>query len=208
MKFTKTSFKSATLPAVAALLLSTVGSQAAVVSSYVLQVEGGASAVNFGSAYAVNNTTGNFQHVSNASYSDTSGMTIHSGADWVANLGATTGSMQIDIHDTGDISYGGCSGFLSTMCNGSYNFAYAESLVSSDGYSFISQLDQNGLTYVDDGTYVWDMGDHSFFQAGYGVSVTYDVTASSLSAVPLPASLAFLMGGFGLLLGFRKRSNG
>jgi len=207
MKFTKTSLKSATFPAVAALLLSTVGSQAAIIDSYVLQVEGGLNAVEFfGPAYSVNNVTGQFGPAGNTSYSDLSGLSLQSGAAWIADLGATTGTMQVDIHDTGDISYAACSGFLSTMCNGTYNFAHGLSLGASDGYSFQSYLDVNGLTYVDDGTYAWDHGDHSFF--AHGVEVTYNVTAASLSAVPLPASMAFLLGGFGLLLGFRKRSDG
>ncbi len=208
MTFTKPIFKAAVLPAAAALMMSTASTEASVVSSYVLEVEGSVNYVDFGSAYAVNNNNGHYRYVRNASYRNTDRLSINSGAAWVADLGATSGAMQIDIHDTGDISYAGCSGFLSTMCNGAYQFAYGASLIASDGYSFLSQLNSHGFNYVDDGTYSWDIGNHSFFQAGYGVQVSYDVSASSLSAVPLPASMVFLMGGLGLLLGMRKRSNG
>jgi len=195
MKFTKTSFKRAMLPTVAALMLSTAGTQAAIIDSYVLQVEGGLNAVDF------------FGHTGTTSFTDVAGLSVHGGAAWIADLGATTGTIQVDIHDTGDVSYADCSGFLSTMCNGSYNFAQGLSLGASDGYSFQTHLGANGLTYVDDASYAWDYGNQSFFQVGYGVEVTYNVTAASVSAVPLPASMAFLMGGFGLLLGFRKRSD-
>jgi hypothetical protein len=154
----------------------------------------------------VNNNNNRVRHVQNASYRNANRLDIHSNATWVAELGSTTGSMQIDIHDTGDVSYTGCSGFLSTMCNGAYQAASGASLTASDGYSFLAELSTNGFSYSDDGTYSWDRGHRSFFQDSYGVSVNYDISASSLSAVPLPASLAFLMGGFGLLLGFRKRA--
>lgn len=202
----KSVLKAAVLPAAAALMMSTTSTQAAVVSSYVLDVEGSVSSVDFGSAHRVNNNNGRMGFVRNASYRNPSRLSINSGAAWVANLGATTGSMQIDIHDTGDISYAGCSGFLSTMCDGEFQLVQGASLVSGD-YSFWSQLDSSGFSYRDDGTYSWDIGNRSFFQDGYGVSVNYDISASTLSAVPLPASLAFLLGGFGLLLGFRKRAD-
>ena len=207
MTLSKSILRAAVLPAAAALLMSTASTQAAVVGSYVLDVEGRLSSVDFGSAYRVNNRNNRVSHVQDASYRNPNRLSINSDAAWVADLGATSGSMQIDIHDTGDVSYTGCSGFLSTMCNGAFQAAYGESLVASDGFSFLSELSANGFSYEDDGTYTWDIGNRSFFQDTYGVSVNYDISASSLSAVPLPASLAFLMGGFGLLLGFRKRAN-
>jgi hypothetical protein len=155
----------------------------------------------------VNNNNNRVRHVQNASYRNPNRPSINSDAAWVAELGARSGSMQIDIHDTGDVSYTGCSGFLSTMCNGSVQLAYSSSLTASDGYDFVSELTADRFSYVDHGAYTWDIGHRSFFQEGNGVRVNYDISASSLSAVPLPASLAFLMGGFGLLLGFRKRAN-
>jgi hypothetical protein len=203
----KSILKAIVLPAAAALMMSTASGQAAVIGSYVLDVEGRLSSVDFGSAYRVNNNNNRVRHVQNASYRNPNRPSINSDAAWVAELGARSGSMQIDIHDTGDVSYTGCSGFLSTMCNGAYQAASGASLTASDGYSFLAELSTNGFSYSDDGTYSWDRGHRSFFQDSYGVSVNYDISASSLSAVPLPASLAFLMGGFGLLLGFRKRAN-
>jgi len=207
MNVNKKVLKTVVLPAAAALLLSAASTQAAVVGSYVLDVEGSVSSVEFGAAFRVDNTNYNVSQVQNASYSSATGLSVHGNAAWVDQLGATAGSLRIDIYDTGDVSYTGCSGFLSTMCQGSYQGASGASLFASDGYSFLSELSANGFSYSDDGTYSWDVGHNSFFQESYGVSVNYDISTSSLSAVPLPASLAFLMGGFGLLLGFRKRAN-
>lgn len=201
-----TSMKSILFAIGASILGATTAN--AVPVQYQLSVEAELRDISFGSMMSIDSATGRFERHNNLVIND-AGSSAFDGFSWIEQARSTTGTLEFvydaDAPSPSGPAFTNCTGVLVSMCAGTFNTVDLDlgNLTSSNGLSFLTQLSASSVRYTDDQSYSWDEGTLRFISNGYGVNVTHDISSLSISAVPLPASLGFLLAGVGLLFGAR-----
>lgn len=194
--------------AVSASVVTAFSVQAAPVL-YQLTVEAEFGSVAFGPAISIDSSTNQFQRYTQVVYNDAEASALDD-FRWIEDARATSGSMEFlydeEAPSAAGPTFSNCTGVLSAMCSGSVtrlDFGTG-SVSSTNNLSFLTQLNEGSLRYVDDNAYTWSDGTRNFSTMGYGVTVTHNISALSVAAVPLSSSLGFLLGGLALLYGARR----
>ena len=78
------------------------------------------------------------------------------------------------------------------------------SISSSNGISYMNEINADGLFYLDDGSYSFTVGNTSYGTAGWGIYALYDTTSLEIAPVPVPASLLLLPSALAFF-GLRRR---
>lgn len=79
------------------------------------------------------------------------------------------------------------------------------SISAGDGISYMNEIDEDGLFYLDDSSYSFQVGNTSYTSNGWGIYALYDTTSFEVIApVPVPAGLLLLPSAL-LFLGLRRR---
>ncbi len=195
------------------LLVSSFSASAATIQNYSIYAEGSFTSLGYQQLYSHDRMTSAFSMHPNMSFAEATSADLD--GHYLANaLRAKTGSARLR-YDAGPQSDGeratitDCTGFLIFLCEGRAQVFETETrtLHSYTVNSSITSLSDNGLLHRSDAAVGWSSESTIFFNAGALQTVAFNISSLDidLETVPLPTSLALLLGGIAFLGGLRTK---